>query len=381
MHILEIPSFFVPHGGLFCLDQARALQARGHEVRILSCVELCITTDGLFYYTAPIGRWWETMQGIEVYRTYQRRIPRNFRLTLKRNAQILNSMFEEYVKKYGRPDVIHAHCGQFAGMAVRLISQRTDIPYFITEHLSAGIYTPVFGDQWERHTWIRDEIRKSFESAACVFPVSKELFDNISTFFGRNYKHQVIGNMIDTQFFAYVDRKKEEGKKFRFVCLANAGGKFLKLKGLDLLSKVWKDFEDCELSIAGLETDSEEMHRLFDPYPNVRLWGCVDKNGVRDLLYQSDALVLPTTSEAQPLVLLEAMATGIPVVTTEAVPSSVRIEGAGLIAPIGDEELFARQMRSVMEIAPSPAISAAVEAVASPTVIASQLEEAFCSVL
>jgi hypothetical protein len=40
MHILEIPSFFTPYGGEFCLDQAKALKAVGHEVRILSNVQL-----------------------------------------------------------------------------------------------------------------------------------------------------------------------------------------------------------------------------------------------------------------------------------------------------------------------------------------------------
>ena len=42
MHILEIPSFFPPYGGEFCLEQARALQALGHEVRVLSNVQLSI---------------------------------------------------------------------------------------------------------------------------------------------------------------------------------------------------------------------------------------------------------------------------------------------------------------------------------------------------
>ena len=43
MHILEIPSFFTPYGGEFCLDQAKALKAQNHEVRILSNVQLGVT--------------------------------------------------------------------------------------------------------------------------------------------------------------------------------------------------------------------------------------------------------------------------------------------------------------------------------------------------
>ena len=40
MHILEIPSFFPPYGGEFCLEQARALQALGHEVRTLKRIRI-----------------------------------------------------------------------------------------------------------------------------------------------------------------------------------------------------------------------------------------------------------------------------------------------------------------------------------------------------
>ena len=57
MHILEIPSFFSPYGGEFCLDQARALKAVGHEVRILSNVQLGITTGLRDFLFLPYRRY------------------------------------------------------------------------------------------------------------------------------------------------------------------------------------------------------------------------------------------------------------------------------------------------------------------------------------
>ena len=38
MHILELPSFFPPYGGLFCLDQSRALNTGDNTARILANV-------------------------------------------------------------------------------------------------------------------------------------------------------------------------------------------------------------------------------------------------------------------------------------------------------------------------------------------------------
>ena len=75
MHILEIPSFFTPYGGEFCLEQAKALRALGHEVRILSNVQLGITVGARNYLTLPIWRYEHVMDGITVYQSYQRGIP------------------------------------------------------------------------------------------------------------------------------------------------------------------------------------------------------------------------------------------------------------------------------------------------------------------
>ena len=64
MHILEIPSFFPPYGGEFCLEQSKALQQLGHEVRILSHVQLGITKGWKDYLFLPYTLDVETMDGV-----------------------------------------------------------------------------------------------------------------------------------------------------------------------------------------------------------------------------------------------------------------------------------------------------------------------------
>ena len=132
-----------------------------------------------------------------------------------------------------------------------------------------------------------------------------------------------------------------------------------------------------ELYIVGLGTDSPAMQSLFADMPNVHLHGHCDKRSVRDLLWQSDALVLPSRSEAQPLVILEALSTGIPVASTECIPSSLRIPEACRFAPVGDARMLAEKMQEVMHIAPSREFSAAVQRMASPSVVARQLTDLF----
>ena len=129
MHILEIPSFFPPYGGLFCLDQAKALKALGHEVRILSNVQLGATIGLRDYFVRPYLRYEHVMDGITVCQSYQRGLPGVIRFNVNRWVNIVCSMFDDYVKKYGKPDVLHAHCAKWAGYAAMQIAQAHGMPY------------------------------------------------------------------------------------------------------------------------------------------------------------------------------------------------------------------------------------------------------------
>ena len=122
---------------------------------------------------------------------------------------------------------------------------------------------------------------------------------------------------------------------------------------------------------------------------DMKLEGCVkthgelDKNGVRDLLYLSDTLVLATRGETQGLALLEALSTGIPVVTTEAIPESVRPPIGCTFVPIDDVESLAEAMKNVM-IFPADdgsKLSESARQIASPETIARQIEKLFSEIL
>ena len=375
MHILELPSFFPPHGGLFCLEQAKALKALGHEVRIVSVLELGISKDHGSYFTAPWHEERREMEGIEVFCTYMRAVPKAVRYNVNHWKSLCQNAVDRYVRRYGKPDVLHVHCCKNAGLAAREIARRLDIPYFITEHLSLGLYERDFGKGWQRHGWLKDEMRQAFESAKCVIPVSRELVDDLAPYFGKDYRYQPVSNIVDTDFFTYKEREPIQGRPFRFCCLAVAD---IHGKGYDVLAEALQYLPaDVELHIAGQGTDLRPMQELFVHKPNVHLHGGLDKTGVRELLLKSDALVLPSRSEAQPLVVLEALATGIPVVSTESIPSSVRVSEACLLAPVGDAKMLAERMLEVMNVKPSKDFFDAVERIASPSVVAKQLTDIF----
>lgn len=391
MHILEIPSFFPPCGGLFCLDQAKALKANGNEVRILSNVQLSVRMGLKDFISRTSRRHWHNLDGIEVYQSYQKGCPKVIRYNVNRWVRIVCSMFNEYVEQYGYPDILHAHCCKWAGYAAMLISETYSkrfvpkrLPYVITEHLPLMLLEQEFGKA-PSNAWQIALLKRAYEHADMVIPVSNELVDDISSYYGKNYRWTYVSNTIDTEFFHYEPREPFFSRPFHFCCLAD----FYYRKGYDVLFPAFKKLldsgMDVTLSIAGLNTDSRacrEMVGVNHIEDRVRVMGKLKKEEVRSLLYHSDALVLASRSEVQPLVLLEAMSTGIPVVSTECVPQCQRIDGC-YIVPIESVDKLADAMQHVAEKNnhDGRAISNHVREMASPDVVGKILSELFSSIL
>ena len=380
MHILEIPSFFPPYGGLFCLDQAKALKALGHEVRILSNVQLALTIGPKGYFTLPWRRYEHNRDGITVYQSFQRGVPKAVRWNMKRWVATVCDMFDDYVARYGKPDILHAHCAKWAGYAAMLVSRKYGISYVITEHLSRLVFEKEFGPA-PSSAWQIALLKECYHDARMVVPVSEELVDNIACYFGKDYRWQAISNTIDVGFFHYQKRSPREGRAFRFCCLAN----FWPLKGYDVLIPAFRQLRqsgaDAELHIAGRGTDTSEFRSMLSD--GMITHGLLDKEAVRELLYHCDALVLASRSEVQPLVLLEAMSTGIPVIATECIPQSLRIEGGCTIVPVDDVKALTEAMKSMVQQSAfdGKAVSEKVRQIASPEVIGRRLSTLFTDLL
>ncbi len=385
MHILEIPSFFPPYGGEFCLEQSKALKALGHEVRIISNVQLSIKQSLREFACLPNGRWWETMDGVDAYRSYQRGIPKVIRPNVRRWVSIVESMFADYVGQYGKPDVLHAHCAKWAGYAAMLIGGKYGIPYVITEHLPKEIFQAEFGTS-PSGVWQIPLLRESYQKAANVIMVSEELADDLACYFAKDYRMTTVSNMIDVDFYAYRERQPLKNRSFCFCCPAI----YVERKGYDVLFEAFdrlvRNGADSRLVIAGRGTDGKDCKARVSTLVSkdrITCLGFLKKPQIRQMLYESDAMVLATRGESQGLVLLEAMSTGIPVISTEAIPRSVRMKHGAYYVPVDDVGALEAQMRKMMDM---PAVegkelSLQVRRCAAPQIVAAQIERVLLSSL
>jgi glycosyltransferase involved in cell wall biosynthesis len=93
----------------------------------------------------------------------------------------------------------------------------------------------------------------------------------------------------------------------------------------------------------------------------VRFTGWVGQAEARDLLAASDALVLPAYDEGLPLVILEAMATGVPVICTPvgAIPEVFEDRRTALFVPPGDRVALSSAIAMLRD---DPALQASLSA-------------------
>lgn len=384
MHILEIPSFFTPYGGEFCLEQAKALMALGHEVRILSNVQLGVSIKGKDYMVLPFYRYEHQRDGILIYQSFQRGLPRMIHHNVMRWVSIVESMFQDYVKKYGIPDILHAHCAKWGGYAAMKISKAYGIPYVITEHLSLMALEAEFGKA-PSEAWQIPILKQAYEQAAMVLAVSEKLVSDTACYYGTAYRWQYLSNVINTNFFHYVERKSRADRPFRFCCIADYSYR----KGYDVLLDACRLLQDhncqMELHMAGRLTDGKACLEAIAErgLRHIVTHGLVNQECVRTLLYECDALVLASRSEVQPLVVFEAMSTGIPVLGTTSIPPCQRIGKGCRIVPVGDAAALAEGMQTLMEepVTDGRQLSEQVRLIASPEVVGKQLEQVFSDVL
>jgi len=93
--------------------------------------------------------------------------------------------------------------------------------------------------------------------------------------------------------------------------------------------------------IVGGGPEFEHVKALVGDGEIVRLTG--PRSDVPDILQAADVVCLSSTAEGLPMVILEAMAAGKPIVATEigGVPEAVQNDRTGILVPIGDVQGFA----------------------------------------
>lgn len=203
------------------------------------------------------------------------------------------------------------------------------------------------------HWWIAPNERRVLHRAQEVIAVSEYVADTTRRTLS-DVSMQVIYNGVNTDTFRPGTRQRQFGEPFKLLFV----GSWMARKGVDMLAPILRGLGDgFVLYYTG--GPSAERHKSQMPENMVDIGRLPDDAAVVANMQGADALLFPSRSEGHPLVAIEAMACGLPVIGMKgsSVGEAVLEGETGLMCPRGDIIAF---ITAVRQLAADPAYYAAL---------------------
>lgn len=384
MHILILPSEefipdYEPDAGIFQYHQAKVLVAAGHNVGVLSIKQtftIPMILKAMFFklfnkkagnksdsysFTGLIDLMYkkmfklkhfyshENIEGIDVYRMdgfYYLNTIDSQRLKGWLLAGI--TLFEEYMQRFGKPDIIHAHNALFGGILAFQIQKKYSLPYIITEHSSRWALQEISSPLLKRMA------KDAYLNSKYAFAVSSDFSKKLNEGFHIN-KFTVLPNVIDP-FLEYkkIELSNRVNGKFIFF----HAGHFKPVKDQVTLLKAFKIIVEkksvpVELRIAGkgdLEIELKELSSTLGIEEHVNFLGFLDRDGLDREMRKCNCFVMSSLYETFCVVLIEAMLYGKPVIATNSGgPADIVNSECGLLVENRNPELLADAMLKILD--------------------------------
>jgi glycosyltransferase involved in cell wall biosynthesis len=167
---------------------------------------------------------------------------------------------------------------------------------------------------------------------------------------------EVVHCGLEQAFFAPADDLRPVATS-RLVCvgrLCEQKGQLLLIAAAAQLARAGIPFELVLAGDGEMRAEIEAAIAANALGDRVRITGWISSAQVRAELLASRALVLPSFAEGLPVVLMEAMALGRPVISTyiAGIPELVRDGSEGWLIPAGDVDALAQAMRDCLQAGP-----------------------------
>ena len=350
--ILIIPSWYPPDGGYFFKEHSEALMKMGWRADVL--VNRLVGVRKLIQVGWSALRRYRVGEenGLRVIRSSYLKVPGNEKYNILGWARQTARIYLRYEKQFGRPDLILAHSVTWAGYASYLINRKHGIPYVIVEHRSFFVWSsrearqmvlpfhvPLFGlayDHCEKLILVSDSLKKGMDA---LVPSAVE-------------RSVVIPNMIREDLFL-PPQEPRKADPFVFIW----AGRLEHVKGVDLLLVAVKKLSEKTdrrflVRLAGKGSLKEELEHQAEALgvaDRVSFLGRLSREDMLIEMQEANCFILPTRYEAFGVVLIEAMATGLPLIATRSGgPESIVTRENGLLIEPENVDELAAAMQEIM---------------------------------
>jgi len=328
MKITYIVSKFPKLSETFVLGQITDLIDRGHDVEIISIEK---PTDEAIHEEVNKYNLLEKTHYINKSPSI---------LGFELNDKILSSLIFT--------DLIHAHFAANPASWALKISQLFDIPFIFTTHAyDIYINTDV------------ESLKEKFEIAKKVITISDYNKDYLLNLLGQEFdeKIEVIRCGIDLNKFKHIQRTPKDIIKILFV------GRFVEKKGasyaIETIDRILKESHNVELRMIGdgpLINEVNDLIKELNLNEKIVLLGPQTHSRILKEMEDADIFFLPSLTaengdrEGIPVSIMEAQATGLPVVSTThtGIPELVLDGQSGFLVPEKDTEAMAEKLKELI---------------------------------
>ena len=263
----------------------------------------------------------------------------------------LRRLWQYWHKRYGVPDVVHLNVLTKQGLFARWLQVNYNIPFVVMEHWSG--YLPENGDY---RGFMRKMLSQMILShTKAVMPVSAKLMNAMKQCGLEHDNWQIVPNVVD-DFFYEDTRCETRDTRFRFLhvsCFDNRAKNTLAIvEAVEQLSKQRNDFE---LVMVGTGQDIFFTRCLADNYNLVgrgfvQFVGEQTPQQVKEWMDASDCFVLFSNYETAAVVLEEAAACGLPIISTPVgIAEELIDDTTGAIVPVKDIKSLVEAMSAMID--------------------------------
>jgi glycosyltransferase involved in cell wall biosynthesis len=266
-----------------------------------------------------------------------------------------------------RPDLVHIQDHYPLGRGMARAARKSGLPmigtnHFLPDNMISSI--PLVSSIDPLHPLIRRilwrqalSVYRGMDAYTAPTRTAAEIFQERCI--GREV--QAISNGIDLDAFRPNRTVDREGVRQRFGLDPGAPlllyvGRLDPEKRLDVLLAAFRQIRDGEaqLAVVGrgrLEPELRRRADLLGTGRRVRFLGFVPDQEVHELLASADCFAMPSEAELQSIATLEAMATGLPVLASDAgaLPEIVQDGVNGALFHSGDPDHAAERIRWLLE--------------------------------
>ena len=347
LHVLLLPSFYSdpdkPVLGSFFKDQAQALRKAGLTVgvayvepRRLRAIRISRLRENHGQITSGEEDGLRTMR-LHGWNPLLQYFPGGIVWSFATRLLV-----RRYIRTYGRPDLIHAHNAHWAGFAAYQISGELGIPYVITEHSSRLLMGVI-------PQLLAMIARRAYRRASEVLVVSKAAGNALEKLLCGK-KLRVIPNCVNTDFFT-PPNVTSSSRDFVFLTVAHLSPN----KGIDILLRAFaarfRGDPGVSLRIGGdgpIKEDLIALCRRLSIAHKVQFLGALSRTEVRGEMWSANAFVLASFRETFGVVLIEALATGLPVIATRSGgPEDIVSDEVGILVKPGHVDELSQAMQQL----------------------------------